>query len=153
MAPMTKTPALFRRDRPLEPAECAYQIGATLLRALDALGLQHQDAGLVFSRITLHVNRYVAYEIETTALTDSLVKTLRKYRLVMMLTQTLGLPVKSITRQASVTFAVDLAATAPIGWRTRLKLFSRCRRARRGIVNAKTTNQGVNQCVQANQRR
>ena len=120
---MPKTLALFRRDRPIGPAERAYQIGAALLRALDALGLQHQDSGLVFSRITLHVNRYVAYEIETTALTDSLVKTLRKYRLVLMLNQTLGLPVKSITRQDSVTFAVDLAAIAPSGWRTRLKLF------------------------------
>jgi len=123
MATMPKTPTLFRRDRPLAPAERAYQIGATLLRVLDALGLQHQDSGLVISHITLHVNRYVAYEIETTALTDSLVKTLRKYRLVLMLNQTLGLPVKSITRQDSVTFAVDLAVTAPMGWRTRLKLF------------------------------
>ena len=120
---MPKTLAVFRRDRPLEPTERAYQIGATLLRTLDALGLQHQDSGLVFSRITLHVNRYVAYEIETTTMTDSLVKTLRKYRLVVALTQTLGLPVKSITRQDSVTFAVDLAAIAPSGWRTRLKLF------------------------------
>ena len=135
---MPKTLALFRRDRPIGPAEHAYQIGAALLRALDALGLQHQDSGLVFSRITLHVNRYVAYEIETTALTDSLVKTLRKYRLVMALTQTLGLPVKSITRQDSVTFAVDLAGTAPIGWRTRLKLFLPLSPRRRSM-DAETT--------------
>jgi hypothetical protein len=125
MASMPRTLTLFRRPTIDAPLARAYTTSAAVLRALDHLGLTTDNGGLVFKRVTLYDQRFVACEIETTTLTESLVKKLLRYRLVVMLTQTLGRPVMASARQDSVTFAIDLDAATPIGWRAQLRALLR----------------------------
>jgi hypothetical protein len=116
---------LFRPARSDDRFAQAYLVSAAILRTLDRLELTTEGRGLVFKRVSLYDQRFLACEIETSDLAVSLVKDLRKYRQVVALTHVLGLPVKTLVRQNSVTFAIDLGRPAPISWRTRVKLFLR----------------------------
>jgi hypothetical protein len=114
---------LFRPARSDDRFAQAYLVSATILRTLDRLDLTADGRGLVFKRVSLYDQRFLACEIETSDLAGSLAKDLRKYRQVVALTHVLGLPVKTLVRQNSVTFAIDLGRPVPISWRTRVRLF------------------------------
>jgi hypothetical protein len=114
---------LFRPARSDDRFAQAYLVSATILRTLDRLELTTDGRGLVFKRVSLYDQRFLACEIETSDLAESLAKDLRKYRQVVALTHVLGLPVKTLVRQNSVTFAIDLGRPVPISWRTRVRLF------------------------------
>lgn len=116
---------LFRPARSDDRFAQAYLVSAAILRTLDRLELTTDGRGLIFKRVSLYDQRFLACEIETSDLAVSLVKDLQKYRQVVALTHVLGLPVKTIVRQNSVTFAIDLGRPAPISWHTRVKLFLR----------------------------
>jgi hypothetical protein len=116
---------LFRPARSDDRFAQAYLVSAAILRTLDRLELTTDGRGLIFKRVSLYDQRFLACEIETSDLAVSLVKDLQKYRQVVALTHVLGLPVKTIVRQNSVTFAIDLGRPAPISWRARVRLFLR----------------------------
>ena len=101
----------------------AYLVSAAILRTLDRLELTSEGRGLNFTRVSLYDRRFLVCEIDTSNLAESLVKDLRKYRQVVALTHILGLPVRTIARHTSVTFAIDLGRPASLSWRTRVRLF------------------------------
>lgn len=103
----------------------AYLVSAAILRMLDRLELTSEGRGLNFTRVSLYDQRFLVCEIDTSNLAESLVKDLRKYRQVVALTHVLGLPVRTIVRHNSVTFAIDLGRPTPLSWRARVKLFMR----------------------------
>ena len=103
----------------------AYLVSAAILRTLDRLELTSAGRGLNFKRVSLYDQRFLVCEIDTSNLTESLVKDLRKYRQVVALTHVLGLPVRTIVRHTSVTFAIDLGRRTPLSWRARVRLFLR----------------------------
>lgn len=120
---MLRAVTLFHRARSDDPFARAYLTSAVILRTLDRLDLTTDGRGLVFKRAALYDRRFLACEIETTDLAESLAKDLRKYRQVVALTHVLGLPVKALVRPNSVTFAIDLGPPTPVSWRARARLF------------------------------
>lgn len=122
---MLRAVTLFHPTRSDDRFARAYLVSAAVLRTLDRLDLTADGRGLVFKRVSLYDQRFLACEIETSDLAESLAKDLRKYRQVVALTHVLGLPVRTIVRHNSVTFAIDLGWPTPLGWRARVRLFLR----------------------------
>jgi hypothetical protein len=116
---------LFRPARIDDRFAQAYLVSAAILRTLDRLELTTEGRGLVFKRASLYDQRFLVCEIETSDLAESLVKDLRKYRQVVALTHVLELPVRTLVRHNSVTFAIDLGRPTPHSWRARVRLFLR----------------------------